>query len=276
MNIRRGFRRITLVLAIAAAAYCAIWAGKMVVNKHRTAWRNIQWREEAKREGYAFKTIAEGFWGTLPKEGLVILCILAGAGGAVAGYCGICVVHKLVEWLAIGFYGYPEGKLAKLAAKAKTEQWDKDKLLTTVAAYKPACVIAAAVDLDVFGGLEGKSMTAQSVACELGTDARATAVLLDALAAMQLLSKQNGSYKVPQEVAEALTGKGVGDVSAAVRHHGNCLRRWVQLAQVVQSGRATKTVPGIRGETAEQIDFIEAMREFAEPIVLNKRRRKRP
>jgi len=146
-------------------------------------------------------------------------------------------------------------------------QWTVEEILNVVRAFQPACVLTAAAELDVFSVLCKKPMTAKSLAGKLNSDIRATTILLDALAALGLLAKKGDKFSVPAEVAEILTETGPGNILPAVRHLGNCLRRWSQLAQVTQTGKPPDREPSIRGEAADLAAFIGAMDNFSAPIV---------
>ena len=145
-------------------------------------------------------------------------------------------------------------------------QWSPDDVLDMARSYRSACVVAAAVDLDVFSALSNGERTASTLATELGTDLRATAALLDALAAMELLEKQGAKYSVSPDVAEILTETHPRSVLPMVRHQANCLRRWVQLPHVVQSGQPADRTPSLRGEAADQAAFIGAMHNVSGPV----------
>jgi hypothetical protein len=106
------------------------------------------------------------------------------------------------------------------------------------------------------------------LAKRIKADPRATAVLLDALAALELLVKKGDAYVVPADVAELLTGDAPANVLAGVRHQGNCLRRWDQLARVVQTGQPARREPSVRGEAGDCESFIGAMNSFSGPMVL--------
>ena len=122
-------------------------------------------------------------------------------------------------------------------AKQRTEE----EVLQMVRAFQPACILAAAADLDIFTLLKNEPITAQSLSVKLDSDLRATTVLLDALTALGLLSKRDNKYSVPADVAEILTETGSRSELPAVRHLANCLRRWAQLAHVVKTGKPLKS-----------------------------------
>ena len=146
------------------------------------------------------------------------------------------------------------------------EQWTAEALLEVLRGYYPACVLIAAAELDVFTCLHGQPMSAADLADRIQCDRRATAILLDALAAMRLLVKREGVYEVPATVTELLTETGVHCALGMVRHQGNCLRRWGQLARVTQTGRPVEGEVSVRGATADRAAFIRAMHEVSDPV----------
>jgi len=146
------------------------------------------------------------------------------------------------------------------------KQWTVDEILNTARTFQPACVITAAAELDVLASLQRRTMNAESLAAELGTDPRATTILLDALASLELLTKQDDNYSVPAEVAELLSEASPKNVLPMVRHLGNCLRRWAQLARVVRSGEPAERIGSVRGEAADRAAFIGAMHNVSASV----------
>ena len=147
----------------------------------------------------------------------------------------------------------------------KKERTAKE-VLDLAHSFQPVCVLTAATALDVFSPLAVKPMMAGELADELDTDPRATTVLLDALAALQFLSKQGEKYSVPEEVARLLSEQSADNILTMVRHLANCLRRWVELPKVVKTGKCADTGPSVRGADADREDFIGAMNLISEPI----------
>src|SRR4030042_6108562 len=84
------------------------------------------------------------------------------------------------------------------------KQWTAREVLDLSRSFQPACVLTAAAALYVFSPLYAESMKAESLAGKLGTDPRATAILLDALVALKFLSKKGEKYSVPEDVAGLL------------------------------------------------------------------------
>ena len=146
------------------------------------------------------------------------------------------------------------------------KQWTAKEVLDVARLFQPACVLTAAADLDVFSPLYEKPMTAEALACKLGTNPRATTILLDALVALEFLTKQDIDYSVPEDVAKLLTEKSDNNVLPMVRHLANCLRRWAHLSEVTQSGRPADCGPSVRGDAADQTVFIGGMHNISKPI----------
>ena len=145
-------------------------------------------------------------------------------------------------------------------------KWTVERIMDATSGYRGACVIFAAAQLDIFSILDEEPATSQAVATKLGADERATVILLDALAAMGLLAKEDGKYSAGAAVGELLTERSAGNVLGMVRHQANCAGLWVQLAQVVKSGKPAERQPSLRGASADQASFIAAMHNFSGPV----------
>jgi len=145
-------------------------------------------------------------------------------------------------------------------------RWTVDEVTSVTRGYQQACVLFAAAELNIFSQLVERPLTALELAGQVGSDPRATTVLLDALAALELLEKRGERYYVPPVVADLLAESGSHNVLPMVRHQAACLRRWAQLPEVVKTGQTAQRRPGIRGEVAELAAFIGAMDYFSAPV----------
>lgn len=145
-------------------------------------------------------------------------------------------------------------------------EWTAKELMERVRGFQPACIIIAAAELDVFTILSQTPLDARRAARRIGGDERATAILLDALAATGLLRKRQGRYRTPRAVADVLAERGGHCELGMARHLGNCLRGWAQLASVVRAGRPARRRPSVRGAAEDTASFIRAMHERSGPI----------
>jgi len=132
---------------------------------------------------------------------------------------------------------------------APNRHWAAEDILTLSRSYQGAAVLAAAADLDLFQHLASTPKHAAELAKGLKCDLRGLTVLLDALAALSLLQRSDGSQSV----------------LAMAQHQANCLRNWAQLARVVKTGLPASRVPSVRGEAGDQAAFIGAMHNLSAP-----------
>lgn len=139
------------------------------------------------------------------------------------------------------------------------KQWTATDMRALAGGFQPACVVIGATELGVFDALADGPRLAAELAEQLKTDPRATTIMLDALVAIEVLAKDGQQYSLSPGVGDTLTDSGAQTVAAMVRHLGNCLRSWSQLARVVQSGRPAERQLSVRGGQADLTDFIEAM-----------------
>ncbi len=132
--------------------------------------------------------------------------------------------------------------------------------------YQAAAVMTAAAELDLFSAVGRGPATSRELAKALECDPRGMAVLLDALAALKLLGKENGGYTLAPGVAEVLTHGGAQTSLGMAQHQANCMRRWAQLARVVRDGRPADRTPSVRGEAGDEESFIAAMDNTSAPM----------
>jgi len=124
-------------------------------------------------------------------------------------------------------------------------------LMQSLRAFQESRLLLSAIELDVL--VHCADTEASAVAAAVGTDPRATAMLLDALTAVGVLVKEQGRYRCT-EAALAL-----GKERAGVMHTVHLWDTWSSLSDCVRTGRSQRTGP--KGAHTEA--FIEAMRARA-------------
>ena len=133
-----------------------------------------------------------------------------------------------------------------------------DELSTAIRGFQESRVILTAVELDVFSAV-GPGSGATDVARRLGTDPRATEMLLNALTAMRLLSSENGIFFNTPVSARFLAAGGKDDSRASIMHTVGLWVRWSTLTDCVRAGTAVAHVEmAQRGEEWTEA-FIAAM-----------------
>jgi SAM-dependent methyltransferase len=125
-------------------------------------------------------------------------------------------------------------------------------------------ILLTAAELDLFTILSGPALPAGEIADGIGADVRALTVLLDALAAMGLLVKEEGGYRTDPALSPALSAKGPDSVLPMVLHAAHLWERWSRLTAVVR-GKAAPLEGFSRGK-GEMGAFIDAMHVVADPL----------
>jgi len=127
---------------------------------------------------------------------------------------------------------------------------NRQQILEMMNGFRPAFVLGAAAELDVWTTLGDHSLTASQLAEKLHCNPRAMAMLLDALAALLLLEKNDGRYRVSPQQKDWLVEGGRETILPMLRHGMNIARAWSQLAWVAKSGIPMPRPSSVRGSSA--------------------------
>ncbi len=106
---------------------------------------------------------------------------------------------------------------------------------TIANAYKRSQILFTALDGNVFALLE-QSATAALVAEKTGWNPRGTAMLLDGLVALQLVTKQDGAYRNGKAASACLVPGAPAWQGDILRHTRASWEAWAQLPQCVATG----------------------------------------
>jgi (2Fe-2S) ferredoxin/precorrin-6B methylase 2 len=112
-----------------------------------------------------------------------------------------------------------------------------DELAQTLRAFQESRVMLTAIELDLFTAV-GQGASAREVAGKLATDPRATEMLMNALVAMGMLTKQEGTFRNTPLVARYFAKGSPDDARAAMMHTVHLWRRWSTLTDCVRAGTA--------------------------------------
>lgn len=109
--------------------------------------------------------------------------------------------------------------------------------LRRISAFAPSRIILTANNYRLFDHLDGKGRKAETLSKLIGTDRRATELLLNSLAAIGLLEKKGGNYR-NAGVASRYLVKGKTDYQGDILKHNDVLwDNWSGLDEVVKTGR---------------------------------------
>ncbi|MFZ5830596.1 MAG: methyltransferase [Planctomycetota bacterium] len=143
---------------------------------------------------------------------------------------------------------------------------DRQRILELMSGFRPACVIGAAAELDLWSQLSEMDLTADEMALRLGGDLRAVTMLLDAVAAIGLLNKHNQRYGVPKDLRPLLFEDSPESLLPMLRHGMSILRGWSNLAWTALAGIPAPKVSSIRGPAADRAAFVAAMHVVSGPV----------
>ncbi len=137
-----------------------------------------------------------------------------------------------------------------------------DDLNERIRAFQESRVILTALELDVFTNL-GDGAAAEALAAKLGTDARATEMLLNVLAAMGLLAKQETVFRNTPIAVRYFCAASPDNARPALLHTAHLWPRWSRLTDCVRAGTGVSPQEvGIRGAEWTEA-FIAAMHRNA-------------
>jgi (2Fe-2S) ferredoxin/2-polyprenyl-3-methyl-5-hydroxy-6-metoxy-1,4-benzoquinol methylase len=137
-----------------------------------------------------------------------------------------------------------------------------DDLNRTLREFQESRVLLTAVELDLFTAM-GSGARAEEVAARIGSDARATEMLMNALVAMGWLTKQAGVFRNSPFSTRYFVAGSEDDWRAATLHLAHLWQTWSTLTECVRAGTSVfhQEMAG-RGEEWTRA-FIAAMHRNA-------------
>jgi (2Fe-2S) ferredoxin/predicted O-methyltransferase YrrM len=127
-----------------------------------------------------------------------------------------------------------------------------DDLQERIRAFQESRVILTALELDLFTAL-GDGGSAGDVAAKMGTDVRATEMLLNALASMGLLVKQD-VFQNTRVTARYFRATSPDNARPALLHTAHLWNRWSSLTDCVRGGAA----PNLEEIADQGVEWTEA------------------
>ncbi len=154
-----------------------------------------------------------------------------------------------------------EKRLAAMRAReqagALPDEWN-DKIRS----FQECRAILTALELDLFTAL-GEGSTAAAAAAKTETNARALEMLLNALAAIGLVTKRDGVFHSAAVAQRYFTARSPDNAQPALMHIVHLWERWSTLTEAVRTGTSvTEREIGASGEDWVQA-FIAAMHRNA-------------
>jgi SAM-dependent methyltransferase len=120
------------------------------------------------------------------------------------------------------------------------QEWNPGLLLKLSGSYWQTCALHTAVKLDLFTAIGQEELTAKQVAQQTGLNPGALTRLLDALAAMQLLVKENDCYLNTPSAEKFLSAGSQSYIGHMIKHHHHLMDSWARMAESMQTGKPNR------------------------------------
>jgi (2Fe-2S) ferredoxin len=138
-----------------------------------------------------------------------------------------------------------------------------DELASTIRSFQESRAILTAIELDLFTAV-GSGASAAEASGRIGTDARATELLLNALCALRLLRKKDGIFQNTPLGNRYFVAGSPDYARDSLMHSVNLWSRWSTLTECVKAGTAVgRTESADRGTEWTRF-FIAAMNRNAQ------------
>ena len=145
-----------------------------------------------------------------------------------------------------------------------TQENGPEKILKMAQGFMESRILLSAAELNLFTLLSKTPLTAKEINDNINGNMRALTTLLDAVAALGLLQKKDGTYFCEPDVAKYLSDDSPMTVLPMVQHASSGWTRWARLTDIVEGA----PVPNLIQEfsTHEIKAFIGAMHSIGEPM----------
>lgn len=140
--------------------------------------------------------------------------------------------------------------------------WSALKIMETASSYWRSCTLHAAIGLDLFTHLGDRQRTATDMARAMQTDPHATAALLDALSAMQLLQKNGDRFQNSSAARTYLSRESSEYLGYIVGHHRHLIASWSHLDRAVTTGEPQRNQVS-RASDNQRENFLMGMFNIA-------------
>lgn len=141
--------------------------------------------------------------------------------------------------------------------------WNKGTLIETSGNYWKSCTLHTGVKLDVFTIIGSGNKSSQEIAAKINGDSRGVAALLNALTAMELLSKLEGRFS-NTDFSKQFLSKESSDYSGfIIMHHHHLVPSWAEMPASVLSGNPNRTSASDTKKESERESFLMGMFNMA-------------
>jgi SAM-dependent methyltransferase len=136
---------------------------------------------------------------------------------------------------------------------------DLTELMGLAGGHVEARLIQTAVELAIFDALQNSAATVEAVAGQLKLEPKATELLLNALASLELLHKRAEYFSLTEAAAKYLLKSSPQYVGAMIRFESSLWTCWEKLPEAIRSGQPVRPPNMYQGDPTETEIFIKAM-----------------
>jgi ubiquinone/menaquinone biosynthesis C-methylase UbiE len=147
-----------------------------------------------------------------------------------------------------------------------TSENSPETILKLAQSFMECRIFHAAAELNLFTILDRDPLSAKQVADKISGDARALAVLLDALAAMGLLVKRGQNYQCEDDVSRMLSENSPQTILPMVLHMASLWKRWSRLTDIAKGAGVSDDEFDFVRNAEELRAFIGAMHSIGAPM----------
>jgi len=173
------------------------------------------------------------------------------------------VPSRFCSRLKLDFIGEKEPKMS--------QEWTRDDLLILGRGFMVPRIFLTAAELDLFTKLKNKALSVDELCSKEGWDRRGLTILMDALAAEGLLSRNpDGKYSVPEPIAKYLVRDEENSILPMILHGCHLWQSWSNITRIVTTGENTypaerKTRP--KEETEAFILAMDVVGKLVAPMI---------
>lgn len=137
------------------------------------------------------------------------------------------------------------------------------ELLQLSGSYWSTCTLHAGVKLDVFTPLADRPLTVSQLARLIAADERGLDMLLNALTAMDLLAKEEKTFRATPFSAQYLSTTSDTYMGHIIMHHHHLVEGWSHLDEAVKNGAPVRRRSSHEAGAAERESFLLGMFNLA-------------
>ena len=147
-----------------------------------------------------------------------------------------------------------------------TYEGGPEAILKLAQGFWESKILHSAAELNLFTILENTPLSAREIAEKIDGNAKALTALLDAVAAMGLLEKQNQRYRCTPPISRYLCEGSPSTILPMVQHMASLWKRWSRLTEIAKGIDDAKEEFSFARNAKELRAFIGAMHVAGTPL----------